>query len=142
MLRPRFINRLSLGGNSRPKRGIAGLVSNPRLDSTIPLAVQRSVKRPKAISACGQRGHFSLTRRALVERTVTTYDRVGADKASPRSRIGALWRITVTAIKMRGMRRRLEAFPDHLLKDIGISRSGIEPALRHGRDRSDRISSG
>jgi uncharacterized protein YjiS (DUF1127 family) len=77
-----------------------------------------------------------------VERTVTTYDSVGADAVSPRSRIGALWRITMTAIKMRGMRRRLEALPDYLLKDMGISRSGIEPALRHGRGRSDRISGG
>jgi uncharacterized protein YjiS (DUF1127 family) len=76
----------------------------------------------------------------MVERTVTTYDSVGADTVSPRSRIGVLWCINVTAIKMRGMRRSLEALPDYLLKDIGISRSGIEPALRHGRGHSDRIS--
>ena len=77
-----------------------------------------------------------------MERTITTYHSIGTGTVSPRSRMGALWRTIVTAIKMRGMRRSLEALPDYLLKDIGISRSGIEPALRQGRGRSDRISGG
>jgi uncharacterized protein YjiS (DUF1127 family) len=75
-----------------------------------------------------------------VERTVTTYESIGADIARPRSRIGALWRIFVTAAEIRGTRRSLEALPDYLLKDMGIARSEIEMALRHGRHRSNRIS--
>ena len=74
-----------------------------------------------------------------MERTITTYDSTGADIARPRSRIGAIWRMIVMAIKTRGMRRSLEALPDYLLKDMGISRSEIEIALRRGRCRSDRI---
>ena len=75
-----------------------------------------------------------------MERTVATYDRIEADIARPRSRIGALWRILVTATEIRSTRRGLEALPDYLLKDMGISRSEIETALRHGRHRSNRIS--
>lgn len=32
-------------------------------------------------------------------------------------------------------RRRLEALPDYLLRDIGIGRSEIGSAVRHGRGR-------
>ena len=74
-----------------------------------------------------------------MERIVTTYDSIGTDIARPRSRIGALWRILVMATEIRSTRRGLEALPDYLLKDMGISRSEIETALRHGRRRSNRI---
>ena len=75
-----------------------------------------------------------------MERTITTNDGFRVDIARPRSRIGALVRAIVTAMKIRAMRRRLEALPDHLLKDVGISRSGIETAIRYGRCRSECIS--
>ena len=37
-------------------------------------------------------------------------------------------------LKIRADRRLLEAMPDHLLSDIGISRSEICSATRYGRD--------
>jgi uncharacterized protein YjiS (DUF1127 family) len=36
--------------------------------------------------------------------------------------------------QLRADRRRLMEYPDHMLRDIGIARSEIDSALRHGRE--------
>jgi len=38
----------------------------------------------------------------------------------------------------RADRRRLMEYPDHILRDIGISRSEIDSALQHGRQGRPR----
>ena len=40
--------------------------------------------------------------------------------------------------RMRAEKELLMSMPDHMLKDIGISRSQIDPALHQGRE-SDKI---
>ena len=68
-----------------------------------------------------------------MERTITTNNGIRVGISHSGSRIGNLLRAIVTATKIRAMRRRLEALPDYLLKDVGISRSEIETAIRYGR---------
>jgi uncharacterized protein YjiS (DUF1127 family) len=52
--------------------------------------------------------------------------------------------VTVLVADLSGWRerreaiRRLGATPDAILRDIGIARSGIENAVRHGRQRSSQ----
>jgi uncharacterized protein YjiS (DUF1127 family) len=41
-------------------------------------------------------------------------------------------------IEIRRDIRRLAAFDDGMLHDVGLSRSGIEDAVRHGRARASR----
>ena len=42
-------------------------------------------------------------------------------------------------MKVRADRRQLQAFPDYLLSDIGITRGEIENATRHGRSGLGRV---
>ena len=39
-------------------------------------------------------------------------------------------------VRIRTDRRRLQAMPDYLLKDIGLSRTEIEDAVEFGRSRT------
>jgi uncharacterized protein YjiS (DUF1127 family) len=39
-------------------------------------------------------------------------------------------------MRVRNDRRRLQAMPDYLLKDIGVSRAAIDGAVEFGRIRS------
>jgi uncharacterized protein YjiS (DUF1127 family) len=44
--------------------------------------------------------------------------------------------------KLRADRRQLMEYPDHMLRDIGISRSEIDSALRHGRHGRPLLATG
>ncbi|MBV5324484.1 MAG: DUF1127 domain-containing protein, partial [Rhodospirillaceae bacterium] len=53
-------------------------------------------------------------------------------------RLGSLLHGLVLAHRQRRAVARLESLSDHMLRDIGINRSGIDRAVRYGRhDRSD-----
>jgi uncharacterized protein YjiS (DUF1127 family) len=56
--------------------------------------------------------------------------------------LGRLVRSIWRSIKIRHTRRQLQTMPDHLLKDIGISRSDIDSvalALIDGPDQTRRV---
>lgn len=50
-----------------------------------------------------------------------------------------LWHRYLRLRELRGTRRELAGLDDHLLKDIGISRSQIEPATRYPSDDDQRF---
>lgn len=52
--------------------------------------------------------------------------------------LGLAARSLVAVLKIWSESRKLQALPDGMLKDIGISRGGIDRAVRHGRDTDRR----
>ena len=65
-----------------------------------------------------------------------SHRRFGADVAShPFLFAAVLVRHLRRRLRVRNDRQRLQAMPDYLLADIGISRSQIESALTAGRNR-------
>ncbi|AZO30947.1 MULTISPECIES: DUF1127 domain-containing protein [unclassified Mesorhizobium] len=56
--------------------------------------------------------------------------------------VGRAARLAYRAMKMRSERAALQAMPDHLLKDLGISRSQIEycTSIRLARSDTDGMS--
>lgn len=47
-------------------------------------------------------------------------------------RLPTLLAALVREVRLRQARRRMEALDDAMLSDIGVSRAGIEDAVRHG----------
>ena len=65
-----------------------------------------------------------------------SHRRIGADVAShPFLFATVLIRHLRRRLRVRNDRQRLQAMPDYLLADIGISRSDIDNALTVGRSR-------
>ena len=48
--------------------------------------------------------------------------------------LGAAARSLVAVLKTWSESRKLQALPDGMLKDIGVSRGAVYRAVRHGRD--------
>jgi uncharacterized protein YjiS (DUF1127 family) len=50
------------------------------------------------------------------------------------SRVGALFGALLREIRIRRALRHVSTLDDAMLCDIGLSRGGVEEAVRHGRD--------
>ena len=70
----------------------------------------------------------------------------GVAFAPPKTGFGSLFRALTGRIRrranIRAGRRHLQALPDHMLRDIGISRSEIVSAAEHGRSGAPRRAHG
>jgi uncharacterized protein YjiS (DUF1127 family) len=72
----------------------------------------------------------------IVTTFALSHRRFGADVAShPFLFAAVLVRYLRRRLRVRNDRQRLQAMPDYLLADIGISRTEIESALTTGRSR-------
>jgi uncharacterized protein YjiS (DUF1127 family) len=77
--------------------------------------------------------------------TAITFQHTAGAKTSIALACGFLTKVVTMRVadasrwwELRGAVRRLGTAPDAILRDIGIARSGIESAVRYGRQRSSK----
>jgi uncharacterized protein YjiS (DUF1127 family) len=80
-----------------------------------------------------------------METTMTTIDHASCETGRAKFALpgfaGRALRLVYHAMKLRSERAALHAMPDHLLKDLGISRSQIDHCtwVRYARSDTDRM---
>jgi len=80
-----------------------------------------------------------------METTMTTIDHASCETGRTKFALlgfaGRALRLAYHAMKLRSERAALHAMPDHLLKDLGISRSQIDhcTSVRYARSDADRM---